>query len=72
MLIGPVGNCLSCCTLLRQGGADPATCGVDSATGSFTFTTHIDTAYSTWHTPIGALLHYFVDVMDKGAHRRPC
>ncbi len=50
------------------GGADPSTYGVDSS-GNFTFTTHIDTAYSTWHTPIGAIIHYFVDVRDKGAHR---
>ncbi len=54
------------------GGADPSTYGVDSTTGNFTFTTHIDTAYSTWHTPIGALIHYFVDVRGKGAHRGPC
>ena len=53
------------------GGADPSTYGVDSS-GNFTFTTHIDTAYSTWHTPIGAIIHYFVDVRDKGAHRGPC
>jgi hypothetical protein len=54
------------------GGADPSTYGIDPATGNFTFTTHIDTAYSTWHTPIGAIIHYFVDVRDKGAHRGPC
>lgn len=54
------------------GGADPSTYGVDPTTGNFTFTTHIDTAYSTWHTPIGAIIHYFTDVRDKGAHRGPC
>ena len=53
------------------GGADPSTYGVDS-NGNFTLTTHIDTAYSTWHTPIGAIIHFFVDVRDKGAHRGPC
>jgi hypothetical protein len=54
-----------------RGGADPSTYGVDS-NGNFTFTTHIDSAYSTWHTPIGALIHYFVDVRSSGAHRKPC
>ena len=53
------------------GGPDPSTYGVDS-NGNFTFTTHIDSAYSTWHTPIGALIHFFTDVRDKGAHRGPC
>ncbi len=53
-------------------GADPSTYGVDPTTGPFTFTTHIDTAYPTWHTPIGAIIHYFVDVRDKGAHSGPC
>jgi hypothetical protein len=53
------------------GGADPSTYGVDS-NGNFTFTTHIDTAYSTWHTPIGALIHLLVNVRDKAAHRKPC
>jgi hypothetical protein len=48
------------------GGADPSTYGINPATGNFTFTTHIDTAYATWHTPIGALIHYLVDVRDKG------
>ena len=52
------------------GGADPSTYGISN--GNFTFTTHIDTAYSTWHTPIGALIHLFTDVRDKGAHRGPC
>ena len=39
------------------GGADPSTYGMSN--GNFTFTTHIDSAYSTWHTPIGALIHFF-------------
>ncbi|MGA8490136.1 MAG: hypothetical protein WB711_06920, partial [Terriglobales bacterium] len=54
------------------GGADPSTYGIDPSTGNFTFTTHIDSAYATWHTPIGALIHFLVDVRDKGAHRGPC
>lgn len=54
------------------GGADPSTYGIDPATGNFTFTTHIDTAYATWYTPLGALIHYLVDVRDKGAHRSQC
>jgi hypothetical protein len=54
------------------GGADPSTYGVDLTTGNFNFTTHIDTAYSSWHAPIGAIIHYFVDVRDKGVHRGPC
>jgi hypothetical protein len=53
------------------GGADPSTYGVD-ANGNFTFTTHIDSAYATWHTPIGALIHFFTDVRGQGAHRKPC
>ena len=53
-----------------RGGADPSTYGTSN--GNFTFTTHIDTAYSTWHTPIGALIHFFVDVRGNGAHRGPC
>jgi hypothetical protein len=53
------------------GGADPSIYGVD-ANGNFTFTTHIDSAYATWHTPIGALVHFFTDVRDNGAHRGPC
>jgi RHS repeat-associated protein len=53
------------------GGADPSTYGVD-ANGNFTFTTHIDSAYATWHTPIGAIIHYFTDVRGQGAHRKPC
>jgi RHS repeat-associated protein len=53
------------------GGADPSTYGVD-ANGNFTFTTHIDSAYATWHTPIGALIHFFTDVGGQGAHRKPC
>jgi RHS repeat-associated protein len=53
------------------GGADPSTYGT-GANGAFTFTTHMDTAYSTWHTPAGALTHWWVDVRDKGAHRKPC
>ena len=36
------------------GGADPSTYGT-GPNGAFTFTTHMDTAYSTWHTPAGAL-----------------
>lgn len=52
------------------GGRDPSTYGMSN--GNFTFTTHIDSAYSTWHTPLGALIHYFVDFRDKGAHRGPC
>ena len=52
------------------GGADPSTYGTTN--GAFTFTTHMDTAYSTWHTPAGALTHWWVDVRDKGAHRKPC
>jgi hypothetical protein len=52
------------------GGADPSTYGTTN--GAFTFTTHMDTAYSTWHTPIGAAIHGWVDVRDKGAHRKPC
>jgi RHS repeat-associated protein len=51
--------------------ADPSIYGMSSS-GAFTFTTHIDSAYATWHTPIGALLHWFIDVRDKGAHRPPC
>lgn len=54
------------------GGPDPSTYGIDPNTGNFTFTIHIDSAYSTWHTPIGALIRFFTDVRDKGAHRRPC
>jgi hypothetical protein len=53
------------------GGPDPSTYGVDNDR-NFTFTTHIDTAYSTWHTPIGAVIHFFVDARDKGVHRGPC
>ena len=60
-----------CLHVPGQGGADPSTYGVD-ANGNFTFTTHIDSAYSTWHTPIGALIHYFTDVRGQGAHRKPC
>lgn len=52
------------------GGSDPSTYGMSN--GNFTFTTHIDSAYSTWHTPLGALIHFFVDVRDHGAHRGPC
>jgi len=52
------------------GGADPSTYGMTN--GSFTFTTHIDSAYATWHTPIGAFLHWVIDVRDQGAHRKPC
>ena len=52
------------------GGADPSTYGMSN--GNFTFTTHIDSAYSTPFTPLGALIHFFVDVRDKGAHRKPC
>jgi hypothetical protein len=51
--------------------ADPSIYGMSSS-GAFSFTTHIDSAYATWHTPIGALLHWFIDVRDKGAHRPPC
>ncbi len=52
------------------GGPDPSTYGMSN--GNFTFTTHIDSAYSTWYTPLGALIHFFVDVRDHGAHRGPC
>lgn len=55
-----------------SGGADPSTYGTDATTGNFTFTTHIDSAFSTWRTPLGALIHYLVDVRDKGAHRKGC
>ena len=51
------------------GGPDPSTHGMSD--GNFTFTTHIDSAYSTWHTPLD-LIHFFVDVRDNGAHRGPC
>jgi RHS repeat-associated protein len=51
--------------------ADPSIYGMSSS-GAFTFTTHIDSAYATWHTPLGAFLHWFIDVRSKGAHRRPC
>lgn len=40
-------------------------------TTSFTFTTHIDSAYATWYTPLGALSHWFIDVRDKGKRRKP-
>lgn len=53
------------------GGGDPSTYGI-GANGAFNFTTHIDSAYSTWHTPAGALTHWYVDVRSKGAHRGPC
>jgi len=53
------------------GGTDPSTYGI-GPDGAFTFTTHIDSAYSTWHTPIGAFIHWYVDVRDKGAHRGGC
>ncbi len=52
------------------GGTDPSTYGTSK--GNFTFTTHIDSAYATWHTPVGVLIHYFVDVRGHGAHRKPC
>jgi RHS repeat-associated protein len=52
------------------GGSDPSTYGMTNR--SFTFTTHIDSAYATWHTPVGAFLHWFIDVRDQGAHRKPC
>ncbi len=53
------------------GGVDPSTYGIGPG-DAFTFTTHIDSAYSTWHTPIGAFIHWFVDVRDNGAHRGLC
>lgn len=28
--------------------------------------------YATWHTPVGAAVHNFVDVRDKGKYRKPC
>ena len=40
--------------------------------GAFLFNTHIDTAYATWHTPLGAAIHGGVDVLDSGAFRTPC
>jgi hypothetical protein len=52
------------------GGADPSTYGMSGL--GFTFTTHIDSAYATWHTPVGAVIHWFVDYRSSGAHRRPC
>ena len=52
-------------------GVDPSTYGMGPG-GAFTFTTHIDSAYSTWYTPIGAFIHWFVDVREEGAHRGPC
>jgi hypothetical protein len=52
------------------GGTDPSVYGISG--GNFTFTTHIDSAYATWHTPIGAFLHWFIDVRDQGSHRKPC
>ena len=52
------------------GSADPSVYGLTG--GVFSFTTHIDSAYATWHTPIGAFLHWFIDYRDKGAHRKPC
>jgi hypothetical protein len=53
------------------GGNDPSTYGI-GPNGEFLFTTHMDSAYSTWHTPAGALTHWYVDVRNKGAHRGPC
>lgn len=53
------------------GGEDPSTYGI-GPDGAFDFTTHIDSAYSTWHTPAGALTHWYVDVRAHGAHRGPC
>ena len=40
--------------------------------GGLNFTTHIDHDYATWHTPVGAAIHNFVDVRDKGKYRKPC
>lgn len=54
----------------KAGGADPSVYGMRGTT--FNFTTHFDSAYSTPHTPIGALKHWYVDVRDHGAHRTPC
>ena len=51
-------------------GADPSIYG--NSDGVFTFTTHIDSAYSTWHTPLGAVKHALTDVRDHGSHRGPC
>ena len=53
------------------GGSDPSTYGMDSS-GNFTFTSHIDSAYATWYTPIGVLIHYIVDVVDDGQNRSQC
>jgi RHS repeat-associated protein len=52
------------------GGADPSVYGMYR--GSFRFTTHIDSGYSTWHTPAGAAKHLWDDVRDQGAHRTLC
>ena len=40
--------------------------------GGLDFTTHIDHAYATPHTPVGAAIHGLVDVLDKGKFRKPC
>lgn len=40
--------------------------------GGLDFTTHIDHDYATWHTPVGAAIHGYVDVRDMGKHRKPC
>jgi RHS repeat-associated protein len=47
--------------------ADPSVYGT-SSNGNFTFTTHMDSAYSTWYTPIGAAIHGIVDVLLKTNH----
>ena len=52
------------------GGRDYTIYGLSN--GNFMFTTHIDSAYATWHTPIGALIHWIVDVRNNGAHRSGC
>jgi RHS repeat-associated protein len=67
-LITGIGHSLH---VTSPGGADPSTYGIGQ-NGAFTFTTHIDSAYATWHTPVGAFIHWFVDVRDKGIHRKPC
>ena len=50
--------------------SDPSVYGMNGST--FTFTAHMDSAYATPFTPIGALIHWIVDVTGHGGHRPPC
>jgi hypothetical protein len=55
-------------------GLDPtATVFANSNFGgmySVQFTAHIDSAWA--NNPIGAILHWFIDVRGHGSHRQPC